>query len=130
MLRASWVSIVEGDRFFRESRSRPIRSLGYKVEAFPSAADFLASARLVDTACLIAAASSSEPRITQTIRDFVYLSMSGDGSPMYVKASGKPMFDRNGEFRGYRGAGADVTEPYARRRSMRGCANWSQISLT
>src|SRR5277367_1679792 len=28
---------------------------------------------------------------------------------MYVKASGKPVFDANGEFRGYRGAGADVT---------------------
>ncbi len=28
---------------------------------------------------------------------------------MYVKASGKPVFDANGEFRGYRGTGADVT---------------------
>jgi FixJ family two-component response regulator len=33
---------------------RLIRSLGYSVEAFPSAADFLASPRLVETACLIA----------------------------------------------------------------------------
>ena len=29
---------------------------------------------------------------------------------MYVKASGKPVFDANGEFRGYRGTGSDVTE--------------------
>ena len=28
---------------------------------------------------------------------------------MYVRASGKPMFDANGEFRGYRGTGTDVT---------------------
>jgi PAS domain S-box-containing protein len=42
-------------------------------------------------------------------RDFVYCSMGGDGSPMYVKGSGKPVFDANGEFRGYRGTGADVT---------------------
>ena len=42
-------------------------------------------------------------------RDFVYCSMGGNGSPMYVKASGKPVFDANGEFRGYRGTGADVT---------------------
>jgi FixJ family two-component response regulator len=54
MPKASWVSIVEDDRFFRESMSRLIRSLGFKVEAFPSAADFLASARLIETACLIA----------------------------------------------------------------------------
>ena len=33
---------------------RLMRSLGYNVEAFPSAADFLASPRLVETACLIA----------------------------------------------------------------------------
>ena len=42
-------------------------------------------------------------------REFVYCSMGGNGSPMYVKASGKPVFDTNGEFRGYRGTGTDVT---------------------
>lgn len=48
------VSVVEDDRFFRESMGRLMRSLGYPVEAFPSAADFLASPRLAETACLIA----------------------------------------------------------------------------
>ena len=48
------VSVVEDDRFFRESMGRLMRSLGYTVEAFPSAADFLASPRLAETACLIA----------------------------------------------------------------------------
>ena len=42
-------------------------------------------------------------------RDFVYHGLDGSGSPMYVKASGKPVFDANGEFRGYRGTGTDVT---------------------
>jgi len=42
-------------------------------------------------------------------RDFVYRGSSGNGSPMYVKASGKPVFGANGEFRGYRGTGTDVT---------------------
>jgi PAS domain S-box-containing protein len=42
-------------------------------------------------------------------RDFVYRGLGGNGSPMYVRASGKPMFDANGEFRGYRGTGTDVT---------------------
>jgi PAS domain S-box-containing protein len=42
-------------------------------------------------------------------RDFVYRGLSGNGSPMYVRASGKPVFDANGEFRGYRGTGTDVT---------------------
>jgi len=48
------VSIVEDDRFFRESMSRLMRSLSYVVECFPSAHDFLASPRLAETACLIA----------------------------------------------------------------------------
>jgi PAS domain S-box-containing protein len=42
-------------------------------------------------------------------RDFVYCSVDGSGAPMYVKVSGKPVFDANGEFRGYRGTGTDVT---------------------
>ena len=28
---------------------------------------------------------------------------------MYVKTSGKPVFDADGQFRGYRGTGTDVT---------------------
>ena len=48
------VSVVEDDRFFRESMKRLMRSLGYAVEIFPSAADFLASPRFAETACLIA----------------------------------------------------------------------------
>jgi FixJ family two-component response regulator len=48
------ISVVEDDRFFRESMRRLMRSLGYAVEAFSSATDFLASPRLVETACLIA----------------------------------------------------------------------------
>jgi FixJ family two-component response regulator len=51
---ASLISVVEDDQFFRESMRRLMRSLGYDVAAFPSAADFLASARLTETACLIA----------------------------------------------------------------------------
>jgi FixJ family two-component response regulator len=54
MPKTSLVSVVEDDQFFRESMRRLMRSLGYSVEAFPSAADFLASPRLGETACLIA----------------------------------------------------------------------------
>jgi FixJ family two-component response regulator len=54
MPKASLVSIVEDDRYFRESMRRLMRALGYNVEAFSSAADFLASPRLIETTCLIA----------------------------------------------------------------------------
>jgi FixJ family two-component response regulator len=53
MPRALLVSVVEDDLFFRDSMRRLMRSLGYAVETFSSAADFLASPRLLETACLI-----------------------------------------------------------------------------
>jgi PAS domain S-box-containing protein len=45
----------------------------------------------------------------KTFRDFVYCTMGGNGSRMYVSVSGKPVFDANGEFTGYRGTCTDVT---------------------
>src|SRR6266496_4674859 len=48
------ISVVEDAWFFRDSMRSLMKSLGYTVEAFSSAADFLASPRLIETACLIA----------------------------------------------------------------------------
>ena len=48
------VSVVDDDQFFRESMCRLMRSLGYTADFFSSAAEFLASPRLAETACLIA----------------------------------------------------------------------------
>ena len=45
----------------------------------------------------------------ESFRDFVYCTLGGSGAPMYVKASGKPVFDNSGSFCGYRGTGTDVT---------------------
>jgi FixJ family two-component response regulator len=54
MPKSTLVAVVEDDRFFRDSMRRLMRSRGYRVEAFPSAADFLASPHLSEIACLIA----------------------------------------------------------------------------
>jgi FixJ family two-component response regulator len=54
MPKAPLVSVVEDDQFFRESMGRLLRSFGYRVEAFPTALDFLASHCLVKTDCVIA----------------------------------------------------------------------------
>jgi FixJ family two-component response regulator len=48
------VSIVEDDSFLLASMKRLMRSLGFAVETFPSAAGLLESPRLADTGCLIA----------------------------------------------------------------------------
>ena len=48
------ISIVDDDELFRESMRKIVMLLGYTVESFPSAADFLASRLLPETACLVA----------------------------------------------------------------------------
>jgi FixJ family two-component response regulator len=47
------VSVVEDDLFFGRSMMRLMRSFGYPVEVFSSAANFLASPHVLDTTCLI-----------------------------------------------------------------------------
>ena len=54
MLKSRLISIVDDNQPFRESMRKIVMLLGYTVEAFPSAADFLASRLLPETACLIA----------------------------------------------------------------------------
>ena len=78
MPKRSLVSVVEDDQFFRESMKRLLRSLGYQVEAFASAADFLASPRLVETACLVA--DVNMPVMTG-IELYRYLSDAGRAIP-------------------------------------------------
>jgi FixJ family two-component response regulator len=53
MVNRRLISIVEDDEPFRESMIKLVKLLGYTVEAFPSAADFLASRLLPETACLV-----------------------------------------------------------------------------
>ena len=53
MLDRALISIVDDDRPFRESMRKLVMLLGYTVEEFSSAADFLASGLLPETACLV-----------------------------------------------------------------------------
>ncbi len=53
MSKPTLISIVEDDQPFRELMRKLMTALGYTVEAFPSAADFLASPLLTATACLV-----------------------------------------------------------------------------
>jgi FixJ family two-component response regulator len=48
------VSVVEDDRYFRDSMRRLMKSLGYNVETFSLATNFLTSPRLIETTCLVA----------------------------------------------------------------------------
>ena len=54
MLKTQLIAVIDDDWFFRDSMRSLMKSLGYTVEAFSSAADFLASPHLIETDCLIA----------------------------------------------------------------------------
>jgi len=54
MRKATLISVVEDDQPFRDSMRKLMASLGYTVEAFASATDFLTSPVLAQTGCLIA----------------------------------------------------------------------------
>jgi FixJ family two-component response regulator len=53
MSAASLISIVDDDDSLRNSLNNLIRSVGFRVQGFPSAEAFLNSNQLHDTACLI-----------------------------------------------------------------------------
>jgi FixJ family two-component response regulator len=53
MAKRTLISVIEDDQPFRESMRKLMTALGYSVEAFASAADFLASPLLTSTSCLV-----------------------------------------------------------------------------
>src|ERR1700731_4869062 len=54
--------------------------------------------------CHVATLEAHEP-----FHNFRYRTTRGDGSVLHVAVSGKPVFDPEGRFLGYRGVGSDVT---------------------
>src|SRR5215831_13336388 len=50
----SMISVVDDDQSFRDSMRRLLKSLGYAVAVFPSAAEFLACPKFGASACLVA----------------------------------------------------------------------------
>jgi PAS domain S-box-containing protein len=44
------------------------------------------------------------------VRDFIYRRKSSDDTPHWTRVSGKPLWDRQGRFTGYRGIASDATE--------------------
>ena len=55
----------------------------------------------------------------EPFRDFVYKRQVGDDPEAYISVSGKPIFDKDGNFAGYRGTVRDITREVANERSLR-----------
>lgn len=54
----------------------------------------------------------------EEFRDFTYRIRLADGTDGYVSSSGKPVFDAEGRFTGYRGVGRDVTASVRAERAL------------
>lgn len=55
----------------------------------------------------------------QPLRDFIYTTTDSAGGLRYVKVNGKPVYDDDGNFLGYRGTGSDITELRSRDYALR-----------
>jgi PAS domain S-box-containing protein len=55
----------------------------------------------------------------EPFRDFVYCVRAEDGTRRYVSVSGRPVFDKQGRFLGYRGTGTDVTARHVAEEQLR-----------
>jgi FixJ family two-component response regulator len=75
MPKALWISVVDDDQFFRNSMTRLLRSLGYRVDAYASAVEFLTSVSLAEVGCLIADIHMPDmtgPELLQRLIDLGY----------------------------------------------------------
>jgi FixJ family two-component response regulator len=65
------ISVVDDDRAFRDSMRRLLKSLGYAVAVFSSAAEFLASPKFAATRCLIADVHMPTTTGVELFRDLI-----------------------------------------------------------
>jgi len=65
--------------------------------------------RLVDDDSVKARQNESILDKRQKFRNFEYLLTKADGQQNYIRISGHPLYDENNSFKGYRGAGTDIT---------------------
>lgn len=63
-------------------------------------------------------------------RNFQYAIRRQDGADIFVSISGKPIFDTDGEFKGYRGSGTNITEKRLSERKLSKTANELQGILS
>ncbi|MBT3990707.1 MAG: PAS domain S-box protein [Rhodospirillaceae bacterium] len=74
----------------------------------------------IDQHNLIWAAHRSELDARHPFRDFRYSRSDETGRRRYLRVNGNPIFDENGDFRGYRGTTFDETDEVEAREAVRG----------
>ena len=119
------VAVVEDDGSFRDSMSMLLSSFGYSVEAFASAADFLASHSVKETACLIA--DVNMPDMTG-IELYERLVVAGHAIPT-ILVTAYPNDDDRAFFAGVIGGGSVVGERLPFRIVVYRCVNTVMLNF-
>ncbi len=68
---------------------------------------------------LVWAQHLSDLHAHRPFRNFVHPRRRPDGKTVWLSINGNPVFDQNGNFRGYRGTGRDITEQMATQEALR-----------
>ena len=58
----------------------------------------------------------AKERAHEPFRDFIYQAIGATTDSKWIRTSGVPVFDENGEFAGYRGVGSDISQVYNAKR--------------
>lgn len=58
----------------------------------------------------------AKERAHEPFRDFIYRAVGATKDNKWIRTSGVPVFDENGEFAGYRGVGSDISQVYNAKR--------------
>jgi len=62
------------------------------------------------------------------IRDFRYSYVRSDGATFYIAINGRPVYDAEGRFVGYRGTGANITEMVEAERALRAAKEEAELA--
>jgi diguanylate cyclase (GGDEF)-like protein/PAS domain S-box-containing protein len=102
------------DWYWQQDEHFRFTNFGFSDKPEPRAGDYVGKTRWELTTLGVSEAEWQRHRALldahKPFYDFEYLRPSRDAQFRWVSVSGEPMFDRSGQFRGYRGIGKDITE--------------------
>ena len=64
----------------------------------------------------------------EPFKDFEYRFTVENGKIVYIRISGKPIYDEDGAFAGYRGVGSNITEEYKTRAALRKAKEEAEVA--
>jgi PAS domain S-box-containing protein len=111
-------AVTSSDWFWETDEDHRVTFVSESIRAFGGKPDLYIGRSRID---LAAPPDRDQPKwddhiVTLTrhepFRNFIYTALLGDGQEQTVSISGRPFFDADGRFLGYRGTGRDITAEF------------------